>query len=203
MCAMKTRDVTAQRSTNQTRRLFSSLSFQQSALEIYIMNRFRSSFVLLAALLVVPFVAHADQQDLFSGTDGTNTYSFILPASPTPDFVIGDAFEIEDVAFTFDGTTTPGMDVTFFPTSGAGGLNLANPANGSVLLPLDFGPQLFTDPASAPTFILGSYTFDASPYDLTISAIPPSGTPEPSGLLLLGSGLIGIFGVARRKFTRG
>ena len=46
--------------------------------------------------------------------------------------------------------------------------------------------------------MFGRMFSDGSP----ISETPPSAAPEPSSLMLLGSGLIGLAGAARRKFRR-
>lgn len=56
------------------------------------------------------------------------------------------------------------------------------------------GDQLFSGSLSNPTFISGTPNIDLanSGYQIT--------TPEPSSLLLLGTGLVGLIGWGRRKF---
>ena len=67
-----------------------------------------------------------------------------------------------------------------------------------------FGPQLFTGSPSSPTFTLGTFALsdpntDGAPYTLTIA---PSAVPEPSSLLLFGSGMLGVCGLVRRKIVK-
>ena len=54
---------------------------------------------------------------------------------------------------------------------------------------------LFTGSDTMPVFNTGTYT------NLTITDIPSSITPEPSSFALLGTGMLGVAGVMRKRFA--
>ena len=71
------------------------------------------------------------------------------------------------------------------------------------------GPQLFAGPLSQPTFLLGTFSLMnrsvwaeyQQDFSLTIApdSAPTTMTPEPGGLLLLGSGLLMGLAVSSRQ----
>lgn len=97
-------------------------------------------------------------------------------------------------------------DLTFFSSANSGGLDIFPISGMNSIVSLD-GPQLYTGVETAPMFALGSFSLGnpatEKPYSLVISQTGPPSVPEPSTLLLFGTGLVSAVGVFRQKlFTR-
>lgn len=171
-----------------------------------------SSLLLAVLALVCAPQVRATMTDTFVYTEtityddelGTATLVWQLPASPTPspeNVSLGTSFTLDDVPVVgyFNGSEVfSELDsFTFYSTSSEGGFEDASFDT--------VGLQLYTGSESAPTFTVGyypnlyDYNFDAYG-TLVIYATPTTPTtPEPSSLVLFGSGLIAIGGLLRRK----
>ena len=166
----------------------------------------------LVATLFFASCAHADTLFSYTGsspTGITDTLTFQAPTTPTPVVLSASSFLLPSVSGTFDQYTfTPGVE---FGTSS----DRVNGDGNNVVQPILIlnGPQLWTGPVTDPTFVDGSYAFTGnflihellttpdlsytSTGTLTVSTV----TPEPSSFALLGTGLLGVAGVVKRRFA--
>lgn len=172
------------------------------------MRTILSTAALLAAAFVAPALAHADTftvTPVAGGTPPTLTLSFTLPHTPTAISTVPAGTFSVAVPVTRNGVVDATDIITFYTFANGGGFS----DNDSSFLP--FGPQLFTGLTTAtpsPTFIYGTFNLSnesqggATDYILTIAPNAVSATPEPSSLVLLGSGVLGLAGVARRRLQK-
>jgi PEP-CTERM motif len=148
----------------------------------------------LLSAFIVPSVAHATPLT-FDINGGGDNYVFTLDSNPTPDG--GDRSTIEFFDITYTDTNFP-EDGSF-----SGLFVLEDGVMVLTELPF-FGPTtgvIFTGPIDSPVFTPGTYSFtdiDSNPDTLTISTTAT--IPEPSSLMLLGTGALGVVGTLRRKY---
>ena len=148
-------------------------------------------FFSAAASLLVPMTVHASTVDSFTltGNSDGSVITFQLPATPASTVVDAGGFELDNVL------TSAGLrNILFFDASSGGGLSL----DGSGL---PYGPQLFNGTDANPTFLLNTFQLsnssDLATGDYTLSVT--SATPEPSSLLMLGTGALALSGILRRR----
>lgn len=166
-------------------------------------------------LCALPLAARADQVTI----TGTNTITFNVAASPTPSFYTPDGgFTLDNIAVTENGVTS-NEEVLFFEDGIAIGstasvsfdwifmnINLT----GAIASDLSdvpgsfFSAPLYSGGESTPTLLPGTYDLSDNlgngDLSLTIAA-DVAATPEPSSLLLLGTGVLGAAGILKRRFA--
>jgi len=151
--------------------------------------------LLVLAATSLPIAARADTIDDFVLTDTVGeTIAFSLPASPP---VFGpsepDQFETFPVLMSFNppyfGSKFLDGQLIFYSTVAGGGLEVMFFHPGGTTRFTDHGDLLFSGTTTNPTFLTGTFNVGSDTLTITPQGAP---APEPSTLVLLATGILGV-----------
>jgi hypothetical protein len=151
---------------------------------------------------------------LFSRPGDTWSFSFQADSNPVVSNVVsGRGFDLtfSNFSYTLNGSPdaiTPDF-IRFFNASVTGGFAICFSATSPCTDGLgDSGPQMYTQPETGPTLLPGAFTSTPGQFVVAVngvfytqpdSTVAASAVPEPSSLLLLGTGLLSLVGMTWRK----
>jgi hypothetical protein len=185
-------------------RLAGNMLHRLRQLEERTMPRRLLSFCFLIAILGLFSTSLAEADDLFTYQFGGNTFTWELPASPPivtpPDTAMaGMFFELVGVQFSENnGPQAPGTFDFFQAPDNLGGFELFPMGNSNPIVNT-VGPQLYTGGEGSPTFKLGTFDLNDFVTGAPAGSLKIRSTPEPSSLLLLGTGALALLGFARKR----
>lgn len=182
----------------------------------------RLSLFVAAAMLSASLAAHAETlYYTFTGVEsnGRNDTLTFSTSSTGPFFSGNGFFSTGKDTITFNGSSDS-RSQTFEPAENPG-VTVLSTAEGNNRFAFDFLGSLYSGSTSNPTLLPGTFTLDTAETDnslelqaensfryssgtLVASTTPfttPTVTPEPSSFALLGTGLLGALGVARKRFA--
>jgi hypothetical protein len=171
----------------------------------------RNILLKLSLLMVVasPFGARAASMDQLVVSGAVFTATFILPSNLDP---AGD--QIDPMSGFFSGVEVTGVQATYVVGSSITvstdtlffGTSTTDIALDDQMGPTLNGFSLFNQSEPDPELVIGSGTLylesdNDLPFTYTISAYaePTAATPEPSSLILIGTGALGVASVLRRR----
>lgn len=149
-----------------------------------------------AALAVAAAPATAAPVYSFTATGAMDAY-WELEASPTPSAVFGNAFRLDGVTGTLNGS--PFTALMEFYTEGGGGGVCADFLCSLFDL---YGPTLFSGPTSAPTFLLGSFSMNlgsSTGPNVQLVIADTTRVPAPATLALALAGLALLVAAGRSR----
>ena len=166
----------------------------------------------LLAALAISVTAHATPsptQDFSFSLDGGSAVTFTLDPTDFASHISGLAVTYHPVTFS-DGTTGNYVEFAEPTAEGLHGVGLADFAIVNFVLSQELftGPQLYTGSESDPHFTPGTYTLTGDPLGGTADTetlsltIGPAPVPEPSSMVLFGTGVLGCAGAVRRRVLR-
>jgi hypothetical protein len=174
--------------------------------------------LLVLAATLLPVAAHADTLDV-TLTGDSHTYVFTLPSEFSfPDQIHLVTVPTVQTTGAADTTGDQTFDLTFFTGIGSPGDSLvfSDVSNGTSFLltgpilispvPQTGSPGDLTAAIATGSFTLVDYNIypKGGPVDfyLTITPDPSTDTPEPSTLLLLGTGMVGLISIISHRTRR-
>jgi hypothetical protein len=149
------------------------------------------------ATMAVGIAGNAQATEYLFTMTGLSNASWQLDSNPIPILFGPSNFSIFSVPVSYGGAPVL-TSLQFNTATSGGGVFGTGPFTSTG------GPQLFSGPTSAPTFLQGTFDLSGGPrypqFTLTISALTTSGAvPEPASwaMMIAGFGLVG--GAMRRR----